>query len=77
MEVAIIGTGNVGRAVFHDLQHVNMISEISLIGRNRKKAEAEVVDAKDAAVLWEEERNAFLASVDTIRQAAKTEGIIG
>ena len=77
MEVAIIGTGNVGRAVFHDLQHVNMISEISLIGRNRKKAEAEVVDAKDAAVLWEEERNAFLAAVDTIRQAAKTEGIIG
>ncbi len=54
MKVAIIGTGNVGRAVFHDLQHVNMISEISLIGRNRKKAEAEVVDAKDAAVLWEE-----------------------
>ena len=54
MKVAIIGTGNVGKAVFHDLQHVNMIKEITLIGRNMKKAEAEVVDAKDAAILWEE-----------------------
>lgn len=54
MKVAIIGAGNVGKAVFHDLQHVNMISEITLIARDRKKAEAEVVDAKDAAVLWEE-----------------------
>jgi L-lactate dehydrogenase len=54
MKVAIIGTGNVGKAIFHDLQHVNMIREITLVGRNKKKAEAEVVDAKDAAVLWEE-----------------------
>lgn len=54
MKVAIIGTGNVGKAVFHDLQHVNMIREITLIGRNKSKAEAEVVDARDAAILWED-----------------------
>ena len=54
MKVAIIGTGNVGKAVFHDLQHVNMIREITLIDRNKAKAEAEVADAKDAAILWEE-----------------------
>ena len=53
MKVAIIGTGNVGKAVFHDLQHVNMIRKITLIDRNKKKAEAEVADAKDAAILWE------------------------
>ena len=54
MKVAIIGTGNVGKDIFHDLQHVNMIREITLIGRNKSKAEAEVADAKDAAILWEE-----------------------
>ena len=53
MKVAIIGAGNVGKAVFHDLQHVNMIRKITLIDRNKKKAEAEVADAKDAAILWE------------------------
>jgi L-lactate dehydrogenase len=53
MKVAIIGTGNVGKAVFHDLQHVNMIREITLIGRNKADAAAEVMDAKDAAILWE------------------------
>lgn len=41
MKVAIIGAGNVGKAVFHDLQHVNMIREITLIDRNKSKAEAE------------------------------------
>ncbi len=54
MKVAIIGAGNVGKAVFHDLQHVNMIREITLIDKNENKAKAEVADAKDAAVLWEE-----------------------
>ena len=54
MKVAIIGTGNVGKDIFHDLQHVNMIREITLIGRNKSKAEAEIADAKDAAILWEE-----------------------
>ena len=53
MKVAIIGAGNVGKAVFHDLQHVNMIRKITLIDRNKKKVEAEVADAKDAAILWE------------------------
>lgn len=56
MKVAIIGAGNVGKAVFHDLQHVNMIREITLIGRNKAKVEAEVVDAKDAAIVWEDYR---------------------
>ena len=41
MKVAIIGTGNVGKAVFHDLQHVNLIREIILIGRNKDKARGE------------------------------------
>ena len=50
MKAVVIGAGNVGKAVFHDLQHVNMISEITLIARNRAQAEAEVMDAKDAAV---------------------------
>ena len=54
MKVAIIGTGNVGKTVFHDLQDVNLVREITLIGRNKSKAEAEVADAKDAAVLWQE-----------------------
>ena len=107
-----------------------MIREITLINRDLKKAKAEVTDARDAAILWEEygpkldwggyektedadiiiytagsskvtsdrmemlhsncviediheiimtkeERDAFLASVDTIRQAAISEGIIG
>lgn len=53
MKVAIIGAGNVGKAVFHDLQHINKIGNITLIDRNKKKAEAEVADAKDAAILWE------------------------
>ena len=53
MKVAIIGAGNVGKAIFHDLQHVNMIREITLIGRNKDKVQAEVMDARDAAVLRE------------------------
>ena len=54
IKVAIIGAGNVGKAVFHDLQHVNMIREITLTDRNENKVKAQVADAKDAAVLWEE-----------------------
>lgn len=53
MKVAIIGSGNVGRIVFSDLQHASMIREITLVGRNREKLRAEVEDAKDAAVLHE------------------------
>ena len=41
MKVAIIGAGNVGKAVFHDLQHVNMVTEITLIARNKEMAKAE------------------------------------
>lgn len=51
MKTAIIGAGNVGKAVFADLQHVNMVREITLIARDRKKAKAEVEDARDAAIL--------------------------
>lgn len=54
MRAAIIGAGNVGKAVFHDLQRVNMIREITLIGRNRRKVDAEVMDARDAAILKDE-----------------------
>ena len=53
MKVAVIGTGNVGKTVFHDLQNVGMISEITLVARNKEKAQAEVMDAKDAAVVRE------------------------
>ena len=53
MKAAIIGAGNVGKAVFHDLQYVNMIHEITLIGRDINKVRAEVTDARDAAVLRE------------------------
>ena len=54
MKVAIIGAGNVGKTIFHDLQFVNMIREITLIGRNGKAIEAEVMDALDAATLRHE-----------------------
>ena len=51
MKVAIIGGGNVGRTIFHDLQYAKMIEEITLIGRNRNAIDAEVMDALDAATL--------------------------
>lgn len=51
MKVAIIGAGNVGKTIFHDLQYVNMIDEITLIGRNLDKVKAEVLDAESAAVV--------------------------
>lgn len=53
MKAAIIGAGNVGKTVFHDLQYVNFIDEITLVGRNLDKVRAEVLDARDAAVLRE------------------------
>lgn len=51
MKVAIVGAGNVGKTIFHDLQRVNMVNEIILVDRNREKVQAEVLDARDAAVL--------------------------
>lgn len=51
MKAAVIGAGNVGKAVFYDLQHIKMIREITLINRDVKKAKAEVADARDAAIL--------------------------
>ncbi|MBQ7146367.1 MAG: hypothetical protein IJR95_06340 [Lachnospiraceae bacterium] len=51
MKAAIIGSGNVGKAVFHDLQHVPFIDQIALVGRNQSAVMAEVMDARDAAIL--------------------------
>ncbi len=54
MKAAVVGAGNVGKAVFHDLQNIGMINEIALVGRDLKKVQAEVMDAKDAAILRNE-----------------------
>ena len=54
MKAAIIGAGNVGKTIFHDLQRVRMIEEITLVGRSLDKLRAEVEDARDAAVVREE-----------------------
>lgn len=54
MKVAVIGAGNVGKTIFHDLQYLNMISQITLVGRSIEKIKAEVMDARDAACLREE-----------------------
>jgi len=51
MKVAIVGAGNVGKAIFHDLQYVNLVREITLTGRRTDPVRAEVMDARDAAVL--------------------------
>ncbi len=40
MKVAVIGAGNVGKTVFYDLQHVNMINEITLVDRNHDRCRA-------------------------------------
>ena len=66
MKVAVIGVGNVGKTIFHDLQHVNMIREITLVDRNLDRAKAEIMDARDA----------FLASAETIRNAAISVGML-
>lgn len=51
MKIAVLGDGNVGRAVFRELQNVSNINEIVLIGRNPERLEAEVSDYLDAIVL--------------------------
>ena len=51
MKVAVIGNGNVGLAVFHELQKKNDITELALIGRNKKKISGEIMDFCDAGVL--------------------------
>lgn len=51
MKVAVLGDGNVGRAVFRELQNVSNINEIVLVGRNPSRLEAEVHDYLDAIVL--------------------------
>ena len=54
MRVAVIGVGNVGKTIFYNLQHIRMINEIVLVGRNIEKVKAEVMDAADAATVWGE-----------------------
>ena len=51
MKVAVIGSGNVGLAVFHELQRQNVINELVLAGRNKKKILGEIMDFRDADVL--------------------------
>lgn len=51
MKVAVIGNGNVGLAVFRELQRQNEINELVLVGRNKKKITGEVTDFHDADVL--------------------------
>ena len=53
MKVAVIGSGNVGKTIFHDLQYTGRISQITLVGRNKNLLRAEIMDARDAAVLRE------------------------
>ena len=51
MKVAVIGNGNVGLAVFRELQRQNEINELVLVGRNKKKIAGDVMDFQDAEVL--------------------------
>jgi L-lactate dehydrogenase len=51
MKVAVIGDGNVGRAVFRELQNVSGVNEIVLVGRKPDRLKAEVDDYLDAVVL--------------------------
>lgn len=51
MKVAVIGNGNVGRAIFRELQNLSEIDEITLVGRDINKVKAEVDDYKDSIIL--------------------------
>lgn len=51
MKVVVIGSGNVGLAVFRELQRQNEINELVLAGRNKKKILGEIMDLRDADVL--------------------------
>lgn len=51
MKVEVIGDGNVGRAVFRELQNVHNVNEIVLVGRKPDRLRAEVDDCLDAVVL--------------------------
>ena len=53
MKVGVIGYGNVGMAVFRELQNMEGISELSLIGRSKERMAAEIEDNLDGAVLRE------------------------
>lgn len=51
MKIAVIGNGNVGMAVFKELQNLREVHEIVLVGRNKEKIEAEITDYLDAKIL--------------------------
>ena len=51
MKVAVIGNGNVGMAVFKELQNMREVHEIALVGRNKEKIEEEITDYLDAKIL--------------------------
>ncbi len=51
MKIAVIGNGNVGLATFAELQKLEGINELVLIGRNQSRIKAEVDDYRDSAIL--------------------------
>lgn len=51
MKAAVIGNGNVGMAVFRELQKLREVNELVLVGRNQEKLQAELMDFRDAQVL--------------------------
>ena len=52
LKAGIIGNGNVGLAVLHELRRINGLNEIALMGRNGEKVRAEIEDCLDAHVLY-------------------------
>lgn len=51
MKVTVIGNGNVGKAVFRELQNFREINELALVGRNAAACLAEAEDYYDAIPL--------------------------
>ena len=54
MKIALIGVGNVGKSVLMDIISLGVCDEIALVGRNEEKLKAEILDIRDAAVLWDD-----------------------
>ena len=52
MKVAVVGNGNVGLAVFRELQNLRQISEIVLVGRKAGKLKADVIIYGAAQALY-------------------------
>ena len=62
MRVAVIGNGNVGMAVFRELQKLWEINELVLVGRNIEKIKAEILDFRDAEILSPSSKKSKLSS---------------